>query len=67
MDDAMHAGAFIPVLNEDDGIYDSILGLNDQTHPIERLHIIDGGSEDDTLAEIDRARSDVPFEIVVTV
>lgn len=67
MEKELHAGAFIPVLNEADGIYDSILGLDDQTHPIERLHIVDGGSDDATLEEIDRARDEVPFDITVTV
>lgn len=57
----------MPVLNEGDGIYDSILALDEQTHPIERLHIIDGGSDDDTLDEIERAEAEVPFDVTVTV
>ncbi|MFB6076498.1 MAG: glycosyltransferase family 2 protein, partial [Candidatus Nanohaloarchaea archaeon] len=59
--------AFMPTLNEAGTVDDAIRSLADQTHPVEHLTVVDGGSTDGTVAEVRSAADDVPFDVDVEV
>ncbi|MFQ3284081.1 glycosyltransferase [Natronomonas sp.] len=59
----MTVTAFMPVLNEGERIARAISSLQEQTHPISKLVVVDGGSTDSTHDEIKRIAAEAEFTI----
>lgn len=62
-----HVSCFIPTLNEEDTIEKTLQTLEDQTHTIEKVFIIDGGSTDATHDRIEAMQDAVSYAIDLTV
>lgn len=63
----MKVAAFMPVLNEGGRIKRAITSLQNQTHPISKLYVIDGGSTDSTHEEVRKKAEEAEFEIELDV
>lgn len=63
----MKVAAFMPVLNEGGRIKRAINSLQNQTHSISKLYVIDGGSTDSTHEEVKEKAEEVDFEIELDV
>ena len=63
----MKVAAFMPVLNEGGRIERAITSLQNQTHSISKLYVIDGGSTDSTHEEVEKIAKEVDFEIELDV
>lgn len=55
--------AFMPVLNEGERIARAISSLENQTHSISKLIVVDGGSTDSTHEEVRRKEEETEFDI----
>ncbi|MFP4626392.1 MAG: glycosyltransferase [Natronomonas sp.] len=55
--------SFMPVLNEENRIRRAISSLQQQTHPISKLVIVDGGSTDSTVESIESIEPETDFDI----
>lgn len=53
----------MPVLNEEEHIARAIASLQQQTHPISKLVVVDGGSRDSTQAEVEAMDAETDFDI----
>lgn len=59
----MKVAAFMPVLNEGRRISRAIRSLRNQTHPVSKLIVVDGGSTDSTHEEVRRHAEQADFDI----
>lgn len=59
----MTVAAFMPVLNEGGRISRAISSLQNQTHPVSKLYVIDGGSTDSTHEEVREKAAEADFDI----
>ncbi|MCJ7429313.1 MAG: glycosyltransferase [Candidatus Nanohaloarchaeota archaeon QJJ-5] len=59
----MKVAAFMPVLNEGGRISRAIRSLRNQTHPVSKLIVVDGGSTDSTHEEVRRHAEQASFDI----
>lgn len=59
----MEVAAFMPVLNEGGRITRAITSLQNQTHSVSKLYVIDGGSTDSTHDEVKKKAEEADFEI----
>lgn len=59
----MMIAAFMPVLNEEGRIGRAISSLQEQTHPVSKLVVVDGGSTDGTHREVEAMAAETDFEI----
>jgi len=63
----MTVAAFMPVLNEGGRISRAISSLQNQTHPVSKLYVIDGGSTDSTHEEVREKAAEADFDIELEV
>lgn len=63
----MPVAAFMPTLNEADGVADAVRSLDRQTHPVSSLTVVDGGSDDGTLDELEQVEDEVSFRVDIVV
>lgn len=59
--------AFMPVLNEESRISRAISSLEDQTHPISKLIVVDGGSTDGTQERVEEMAVETEFDVELQV
>lgn len=55
--------AFMPVLNEEARIRRAVSSLQQQTHPIRKLVVVDGGSTDSTQQTVESTATETDFDV----